>query len=146
MLVYSGRAVGGTARHGVKTMTIKVPDEKNPELIFPVWLIGLPLPPNSGFADLAEGLSLLGSSADRDKVLPIFLDESAAAEFIAASGSEHCKGCVPRIIKDAKQMHLLLGFYAEKQGVTHVLIGKPNKVFGAASIAAVRLNVAMQLE
>jgi hypothetical protein len=91
-----------------------------------------------------KGLVLL-ASPDGGKCLPIFTDEGVAKAFLEKNGGESRECCVPKVV-NRKQLDLLLQFLAERQGITHVLIGRPENRFSTPTIIEVRFNIAMQLE
>ena len=118
-------------------------EDKDPSVNFPVWILGSPSPVGTQVY-LVKGLVLL-TLPDGGNCLPIFTDEGVAKAFLEKHGGESREYSIPKIV-DRKQLDLLLQFLAERQGITQVLIGRPENRFSMPTIIEVRFNIAMQLE
>jgi hypothetical protein len=119
-------------------------EDRDAQFSFPVWILGLPWSPEHTQAEIISGLVTLEAS-DEDKCVPIFTDEGVAKRFLEQYGGEAYKDCVPKFV-EPKELDLLFKFLAEKQVITHVLIGRPENRVSMATLIEVRFNIAMHLE
>jgi hypothetical protein len=89
--------------------------DENPEISFPVWLLGYPTSSPGNPVDLADGLLVL-TSKDGEECIPIFTEESVAERFLETHEGELTESRVPKVVTEAEHLDLLLKFYAEKHG------------------------------
>jgi hypothetical protein len=117
--------------------------DDDPQVSFPIWLLGSPpsIPPSP--LDLMNDLVHV-TAEDGEEAVLIFTEESAARKFLETHGGDEWKDSVPRVVSDPKDLDLLLHFLFDKMGVKRVFIGKPGDKLSISSIVKFRFNVAMQ--